>query len=75
MSADQLPSERFRCPACGFPIHNRAYPKCERCAQPLPAELLYSRDEIQESWKVMQARREEIARRFPDAPEISDDDD
>jgi hypothetical protein len=40
-------SSPYRCPACGFGVFNRRYPKCERCAAPLPAALLYSPEEIE----------------------------
>lgn len=36
----------FRCPSCGFRVFSRGYPFCEGCAKPLPAELLFSAEEI-----------------------------
>jgi uncharacterized membrane protein YgcG len=33
------------CPACGFHVFNRRYPKCERCKSDLPASLVYSDQE------------------------------
>ena len=35
------------CPACGFRVFNRRYPKCERCKSALPASLLLSEQERQ----------------------------
>lgn len=36
---------RMSCPACGFRVFNRRYPRCERCGSELPASLLYSDEE------------------------------
>jgi hypothetical protein len=36
---------KVSCPACGFPVFNRRYPKCERCKSDLPASMLYSEEE------------------------------
>jgi len=33
------------CPACGFQVFNRRYPKCERCKSVLPASLVYTDQE------------------------------
>ena len=30
------------CPACGFRIFNRRYPKCESCGATLPDSIVYS---------------------------------
>ena len=30
------------CPACGFRVFNRRYPKCESCGTELPRSLVYS---------------------------------
>ena len=38
----QTEATRMSCPACGFQVFNRRYPKCERCAAALPASLVYS---------------------------------
>lgn len=62
-----LPSDKYRCPACGFAIHNRAYPRCERCQQPLPPELVFSKDEIERQWKAMQEERAKSLRLPDDA--------
>ncbi len=37
----------FSCPACGFRVFNRRYPKCERCRTALPTSLLLSEQERQ----------------------------
>ena len=42
------PTEGPRCPECGFRIFNRRYPRCESCKSLLPAELLYSREQIEQ---------------------------
>jgi DNA-directed RNA polymerase subunit RPC12/RpoP len=33
------------CPACGFGVFNRRYPKCERCGAELPASVVFSDQE------------------------------
>jgi hypothetical protein len=30
------------CPACGFRVYNRRYPKCESCGAALPDSIVYS---------------------------------
>jgi uncharacterized Zn finger protein len=30
------------CPACGFRVFNRRYPKCESCGAALPESIVYS---------------------------------
>jgi len=35
-----------RCPACGFGVFNRRYPKCESCGAKLPAAMLYTKPEL-----------------------------
>jgi hypothetical protein len=30
------------CPACGFRVFNRRYPKCESCGAELPESIVYS---------------------------------
>ena len=32
----------WNCPACGFRVFNRRYPKCESCGAQLPQSLLYT---------------------------------
>lgn len=53
-------SARFRCPACGFRVFNRRLSHCERCAQPLPADLAYGPSELAliaaEEQRALQAR-------------------
>lgn len=33
------------CPACGFRVFNRRYPRCESCGTRLPESIVYSRSE------------------------------
>ena len=33
------------CPACGFRVFNRRYPKCESCGVELPEDIAYSASE------------------------------
>jgi len=44
----QLDKE-FRCPACNRDIVNRAVDRCLYCGEPLPGELQFSKEEIQEN--------------------------
>lgn len=37
---------RYRCPACRFPIFNRRVASCESCAAALPAELLFTAQQL-----------------------------
>lgn len=37
---------KYRCPACGFRIFNRRFPKCESCGAALPADLLFTKEQI-----------------------------
>ncbi len=30
------------CPACGFRVFNRRYPKCESCGEALPESIVYT---------------------------------
>jgi len=39
-------SERFRCRVCGFQVFNRRLSRCERCDQPLPADMGYGPAEL-----------------------------
>lgn len=45
MGQEQTKLTKMACPACGFQVFNRRYPKCERCKSDLPASLVYSADE------------------------------
>lgn len=47
----------FNCPDCGFLVHNRGYPKCERCQKGLPARLLLTKEERDAAWNSMIAER------------------
>jgi hypothetical protein len=45
MQQEQTKPTKMSCPACGFQVFNRRYPKCERCDSDLPASLVYSDQE------------------------------
>jgi len=38
----------FRCPKCESPIVNRRIPRCERCGEQLPADLLFTPKQIEQ---------------------------
>jgi hypothetical protein len=50
---------RFVCPACGFAIFNRRIANCESCAAALPADLLFSPDEVS-AMEAEHARNEKL---------------
>jgi predicted RNA-binding Zn-ribbon protein involved in translation (DUF1610 family) len=57
---------RFRCPACGFQIFNRRVQKCESCGNSLPAELLFTSEEIKRldaEHERTRKEREELSRK------------
>ncbi len=56
-------ASRYQCPACGFLIHNRGYPKCERCGGELPSHLLLSKEDRDADWKATMAARAEARKR------------
>ncbi|MDQ6684648.1 MAG: hypothetical protein M3Z16_05925 [Pseudomonadota bacterium] len=45
------------CPACGFEIFNRRYPRCESCGAALPDSLVYSEAE-RETLRSVEAARD-----------------
>ena len=47
MQSNRVGTVDLSCPACGFRVFNRRYPKCERCKCTLPASLLLSEQERQ----------------------------
>jgi len=47
MQPNRVSTVDLSCPACGFRVFNRRYPKCERCKSMLPASLLLSEQERQ----------------------------
>ena len=47
MHHEQTKPTRMSCPACGFRVFNRRYPKCEGCKLDLPMSLVYSAEERQ----------------------------
>ena len=38
---------RYKCPSCGFSVFNRRVANCESCHAPLPAEFLYSKEQVE----------------------------
>jgi len=57
---------KFRCPACDFPIFNRRVAKCERCGGQLPAELLFTPEQMAKldaQYEQSRKAREEQARK------------
>ena len=40
--------KKRRCPLCGFTVFNPRYPKCEKCGEQLPEDLVLSREELAE---------------------------
>jgi len=37
---------RFKCPTCGFAVFNRRVATCESCKTPLPAQLMFTSQEL-----------------------------
>ncbi len=60
MSDVSLPGDKYVCPACGFRVLTRSYPKCERCGKPLPIEWVRTKDEISQEWSASQARAKSL---------------
>ena len=58
MHHEQARLIKMSCPACGFQVFNRRYPKCERCGSGLPASLLYSDQERQ---ALLEAEKEQLS--------------
>ena len=54
---------RPTCPACGFRVFNRRYPKCEKCGAPLPEAIVYTAAELATMRDADQRSDEERARR------------
>jgi ribosomal protein L37E len=52
-----------RCPACGFVVFNRRYPKCESCGAALPDTIVYSpseRDALRKADDEAEAARRKV---------------
>jgi hypothetical protein len=60
-------SLRPTCPACGFAVFNRRYPKCEKCKAELPASIVYTSTEIAGMREKERADDDERARRRAEA--------
>ena|SRR5450432_2343673 len=58
MQQEQATPTKMTCPACGFQVFNRRYPRCERCESDLPASLLYSKDELR---ALLQTEKERLS--------------
>ncbi|MEO8922908.1 MAG: hypothetical protein ABI330_08800 [Caldimonas sp.] len=59
------------CPACGFRVFNRRYPKCESCGAVLPESIVYSATE-RHSLRVADEERRLERDRNERAPGIAD---
>lgn len=59
------------CPACGFRVFNRRYPKCESCGAVLPESIAYTEVERHALLAADEARQLENDR-LERAPEIAD---
>jgi DNA-directed RNA polymerase subunit RPC12/RpoP len=55
----------FVCPACGFRVFNRRYPKCESCHSSLPASVVYTSDERKQLFAAESTQAQWLSR--PDA--------
>ncbi len=50
------------CPACGFHVFNRRYPKCESCGAELPDTIAYTAQERHALLEADDALSREVAR-------------
>ncbi len=56
------------CPACGFRVFNRRYPKCESCGAELPADIAYTAEERHRMRVAEEAIALEVARQSRSGP-------
>ncbi len=56
------------CPACGFRVFNRRYPKCESCGAPLPDSIVYSA--VERHTLLRQDEERELERARNDKPVV-----
>ena len=53
---------RYKWLNCDFPIFNRRVKKCERCAAPIPDELLYTPQQIEASNAEFEKNKAQVAK-------------
>lgn len=53
---------RYRCPDCNFPVFNRRVSKCESCGAPLPAEMLYTKEQAEAIDAEFERNKTQVAR-------------
>ena len=56
------------CPACGFRVFNRRYPKCESCGAELPEDVAYTAAERHRLIAAEEAVALEVARHTRSGP-------
>ena len=66
--ADPLADVGPHCPACGFRVFNRRYPKCESCGAELPPDVAYSDAERHRLMAAEEALALEVARQSRTGP-------
>lgn len=59
------------CPACGFRVFNRRYPKCESCGATLPDSIAYTPVE-RHALQVADDERQRAHDRLERAPDVAD---
>jgi len=59
------------CPACGFRVFNRRYPKCESCGTVLPESIVYTAVETH-TLQVADEERQLAHDRLERAPAVTD---
>lgn len=53
---------RYQCPNCNFPVFNRRVVKCESCKEPLPQEMLYSKEQAEAIDAEFEKNKAQVAR-------------
>lgn len=66
--ADPIAEAGPHCPACGFRVFNRRYPKCESCGAELPTDIAYSDEERHRLMAAEEAIALEVARQSRGGP-------
>ena len=67
-SVDPIAELGPHCPACGFRVFNRRYPKCESCGAELPPDVAYSDVERHRLMAAEEALALEVARQSRSGP-------
>lgn len=67
-AVDPLAEVGPHCPACGFRVFNRRYPKCESCGAELPPDVAYSDAERHRLMAAEEALALEVARQSRSGP-------